>query len=131
MRFIIRLFAFSAVAICTVQPAAGVAAPLKSTKVMKNLVRECEYVDGVIIRVLASRECPVIEKSGSTPVVPPVTAAQPAAAANSKPNQAANATASDDIILDKAISRCTSIGFVRDSAEFRTCVTEQISLLSK
>jgi hypothetical protein len=37
----------------------------------------------------------------------------------------------DDLVLEKALSRCLNIGFKRDSNEFRTCVTEQIRILSK
>jgi hypothetical protein len=36
-----------------------------------------------------------------------------------------------DIILDTAINRCERIGFKRDTSEFRGCVTDQITLLSK
>lgn len=39
--------------------------------------------------------------------------------------------ATGDVILDTAINRCDRIGFKRDTSEFRGCVTEQISLLSK
>ena len=37
----------------------------------------------------------------------------------------------DDVVLEKALSRCTNIGFKRDTNEFRSCVTEQIKILSK
>ena len=40
-------------------------------------------------------------------------------------------SANGDVILDTAINRCERIGFKRDTSEFRGCVTEQISLLSK
>lgn len=43
----------------------------------------------------------------------------------------APASATSDVILDTAINRCERIGFKRDTSEFRGCVTEQISLLSK
>lgn len=41
------------------------------------------------------------------------------------------ASATGDVILDTAINRCDRIGFKRETSEFRGCVTEQISLLSK
>lgn len=41
------------------------------------------------------------------------------------------AAKNEDVVLEKALSRCISIGFKRDTNEFRTCVTEQINLLSK
>lgn len=127
-----RLCVLSALALSVLQPTAAFAAPLKSSKVMKDLVRQCEYVDGVIVRVLAPRECPVIETANAAPVVPSapaVATSQPVAAVVQQKPQTANA--SDDIILDKAIARCINIGFKRETAEFRNCVTEQLSLLSK
>ena len=125
------LCVLSALVLSVFEPSTAFAAPLKSSKVMKDLVRQCEYVDGVIVRVLASRECPVIETNSPTPVAPATAPSQPVVAASQQAAQSANAKASDDIILEKAISRCTNIGYKRETAEFRSCVTEQIALLSK
>jgi hypothetical protein len=41
------------------------------------------------------------------------------------------AAKSEDVVLERALSRCTNIGFKRDTDEFRSCVTEQIKILSK
>lgn len=138
MNVVSKLCALSAIALSLAQPTTLQAAPLKSTKVMKDLVRQCEYVDGVIMRVLAPRECPVLEAATPTPSSPPpaatITSAQPVSiqqAAQTVNASQPTAKASDDIILEKAIGRCTNIGFKRDTAEFRSCVTEQITLLSK
>ena len=141
MNVSIRLCVLSALVISLSQPTIAFAAPLKNTKAMKNFVRQCEYADGVILRVLVPRECPVLETAAPvpapvTPSVPAVAMPQalgsgvPQAAQTISSSQSA-ATASNDIILDKAISRCTSIGYKRETAEFRSCVTEQIALLSK
>lgn len=138
MNFTKKLCIFSTLALSFVQPGFALAAPLKSTKVMKDLVRQCEYVDGVIMRVLAPRECPVLEAATPTPSSPsPATTITNAQAVSvQQPAQTTSASqptanASGDIILEKAIGRCTNIGFKRDTAEFRSCVTEQITLLSK
>lgn len=51
---------------------------------------------------------------------------------NQAPSQLSeNTDPQKDIILDKAISRCKTIGYKRETAEYRSCVTEQIALLSK
>ena len=51
---------------------------------------------------------------------------------NQAPSQLSeNTDQQKDIILDKAISRCKTIGYKRETAEYRSCVTEQIALLSK
>lgn len=51
---------------------------------------------------------------------------------NQAPSQLSeNTDPQKDIILDKAISRCKTIGYKRETAEYRSCVTEQITLLSK
>lgn len=137
MKIVARLCAIGVLAFSLTQHSAVIAAPLKNTKIMKNFVRQCEYADGVILRVLVPRECPVLETAA--PVTPSVPAAAmpqtlgsgvPQAAQTINSSQSA-ATASNDIILDKAISRCTSIGYKRETAEFRSCVSEQITLLSK
>lgn len=46
-------------------------------------------------------------------------------------NTTAAPSATGDVILDTAINRCDRIGFKRDTSEFRGCVTEQITLLSR
>jgi hypothetical protein len=120
------------------------AAPLKSTTVMHNVVRQCEYLNGVTIRILASRECPSFEAIPTpkpTPLAPPmkveIQTQQTAAPISSNipnlvrvPSQT-SAIETGDVILDKSINRCTIIGFKKDTAEFRGCVTEQIKILSK
>lgn len=140
MNFVSKMCALSVLAVSLAQPTATLAAPLKSSKVMKDLVRQCEYVDGVILRVLASRECPVLETTAPTPTPAPsastASVTQAAGAGIQQTAQTLNASqgavkTSEDVILDKAISRCTNIGFKRETAEFRSCVTEQITLLSK
>ncbi len=141
MSIVARLCAISALAFSLTQHSAAIAAPLKNTKVIKNFVRQCEYADGVILRVLFPRECPVLETAAPvsatvTPSVPAVAMPQALGSGVPKAAQTINSslsavTASNDIILDKAISRCTSIGYKRKTAEFRSCVTEQITLLSK
>lgn len=127
MNVVSKLCALSALALSLAQPTTLLAAPLKSTKVMKDLVRQCEYVDGVIMRVLAPRECPVFEAAMPTPSAPAPAVVNAQAVSASQPT----AKASDDVIFEKAIGRCTNIGFKRETAEFRSCVTEQITLLSK
>lgn len=127
MNVVSKLCALSALALSLTQPAALLSAPLKSTKVMKDLIRQCEYADGVIMRVLAPRECPVLEAAMPTPSAPTPAVVNAQAVSASQPT----AKASNDAILEKAIGRCTSIGFKRETAEFRSCVTEQIILLSK
>lgn len=128
------------------------AAPLKSTTVTYNVVRQCEYADGVTIRLLVSRECPTFEAippPKPTPIAPPLKApiAPPLKVELQMPQTAApisanapnlvrvptqsSAIESGDVILDKSMNRCTIIGFKKDTAEFRGCVTEQIKILSK
>ncbi len=136
MNVVSKLCALCALALSLTQPAALLSAPLRSTKVMKDLVRQCEYADGVIMRVLAPRECPVLEAAMPTPSAPTPAEANAQAVSVQQSAQAVSASqptakASDDAILEKAIGRCTSIGFKRKTAEFRSCVTEQIILLSK
>lgn len=134
-----KLYALSVLALSLTQPTAVLATPLKSTKVMKDFVRQCEYMDGVILRILMPRECPVLETSAPTPPAPTVikeASPQSVGVGDQKTEQPIKASlpaakASDDIILERSISRCTSIGYKRETAEFRSCVTEQISLLSK
>lgn len=46
-------------------------------------------------------------------------------------NTVAQVSTTGDLVLDAAINRCDRIGFKRETSEFRGCVTEQISLLSK
>jgi hypothetical protein len=98
-------------------------------------IRECNYVGGgVILRLPSERECPTLKIDAPTPIVPNAVAAnaeQPQTVSRDQMTQGANAKTSDDIILDKAIYRCTNIGYKRETAEFRSCVTEQITLLSK
>lgn len=120
------------------------ATPLKSTTVMHNVVRQCEYINGVTIRILASRECPTFEAIPTpkpTPIATPLrvelqTQQNAAPISSSAPNlvrvpSQSSAIESVDVILDKSINRCTIIGFKKDTAEFRGCVTEQIKILSK
>lgn len=71
------------------------------------------------------------------PAVVPIVKQEPKPSAKTDPElghstdaQSRNA-ASDDVVLERALSRCTNIGFKRDTNEFRTCVTEQIKILSK
>lgn len=134
MKVFAKLVALTVLSIGAVEHTATFAAPLKSDKVMKDLVRQCEYVDGLIVRVLASRECPVIEATTPAPAassVPAVLTSPSVVAANPPADQSVNGQTSDDIIFERAIGRCTTIGFKRDTAEFRSCVTEQIAILSK
>ncbi len=139
MNIVAKLSAISVFAFSLTQYSVVIAAPLKNTKVMKNFVRQCEYADGVILRVLVPRECPVLETAALVPVTPGVPAvAMPQALGSGVPQAAQTinssqsaVNATNDIILDKAISRCTSIGYKRETAEFRSCVSEQIALLSK
>ena len=120
------------------------AAPLKSTTVLHNIVRQCEYMNGVTIRLLASRECPTFEAIPTpkpTPIAPPLkvelhTQQTAVPIISSAPNlvrapSQSSAIETGDVILDKSINRCTIIGFKKDAAEFRGCVTEQIKILSK
>jgi hypothetical protein len=120
------------------------AAPLKNSKVMQNIIRQCEYDDGVIIRLLASRECPSLDDMHSPKLLPspptirvapkiqlPVSSISPQETVLEKPLPSSTASATTDIILDKSIMRCTVIGFKKETADFRSCVTEQIKLLSK
>lgn len=120
------------------------AAPLKSTTVMYNVVRQCEYADGVTIRILVSRECPTFEAippPKPTPIALPLkvelkTQQTAAPISSSAPNlirapSQSSAIETGDVILDKSMNRCTIIGFKKDTAEFRGCVTEQIKILSK
>lgn len=134
MRNLSKLSALSLLLVGFIQPTASSAAPLKSSKVMKDLIRQCEYVDGVVLRVLLPRECPTLKTAAPTPAaqnVPEVAVQQPVIVNGGQSKQGANAATSDDIILEKAISRCTNIGFKRETPEFRSCVTEQITILSK
>lgn len=120
------------------------AAPLKSTTVMHNVVRQCEYINGVTIRILASRECPIFEAIPTpkpTPTAPPMkvelqTQQTAAPISSSIPNVVrvppqSSEMETGDVILDKSITRCTIIGFKKDTVEFRGCVTDQIKILSK
>ncbi len=139
MNIVAKMYAFSVFAFSLAQHSAISAAPLKNTKVMENFVRQCEYADGVILRMLFPRECPVLETAAPAPVTPSIPAvAMPQALGSGVPQGAQTinssqsaATASNDIILDKAISRCKTIGYKRETAEFRSCVSEQITLLSR
>lgn len=72
-----------------------------------------------------------------TPAAPPIVKQEPKPSAKTNPelvrstDTPSGSAASDDVVLERALSRCTNIGFKRDTNEFRTCVTEQIKLLSK
>lgn len=77
----------------------------------------------------ASRSTPGATPAQSSRVkAVPVAGVQPNAPVQ---NTTAAPSANGDVILDTAINRCERIGFKRDTSEFRGCVTEQISLLSK
>lgn len=137
-----KLLYFSAIGMFAASSALS-AASLKTTKVIHGMVRQCEYVNGVTIRLLASRECPTFESispSKPTSLPPPP---------NDEPNQQAFVPSSsspptfaqvppknseivtDDIILEKSINRCKVIGFTKDTSEYRSCVIDQIKILSK
>lgn len=62
----------------------------------------------------------------------PVEAALPADKKLISPNLTAPEQAnSEDRVLNSAISRCLSIGFSKETSEYRNCILEQIRILSK
>jgi hypothetical protein len=97
-------------------------------------IRECSYASGLVLRLPSARQCPTLKIDASIPLVPngiEAQAQQPQSVRADQMDQVTNAKTSGDVILEKAVSRCMNIGFKRDTAEFRSCVTEQIRLLSK
>lgn len=126
----------------------ALSAPLKNSQTIKSFVTRCEYADGLMVRVLAPRECPIITTPEPTPAV--VSANPPAVAPSVTARTAVKAQVSakkvadgivgapqngakinDDPVLEKAINRCLGIGFNRDTTEFRNCVVGQIAIISK
>jgi len=126
----------------------ALSAPLKNSQTIKGLVTRCEYADGLTIRVLAPRKCPTITTPEPAPPVvsaiqsaaAPSVTARPVAQAQGSATKVADgivavpqngAKTNEDPILEKSINRCIGIGFKKDTVEFRNCVVEQITLISK
>jgi len=97
-------------------------------------IRECIYASGLVLRLPSTRQCPTLKIDASTPIVPNAIGdkvQQPQTVIADQTKQLTNVKTSGDVILEQAVSRCMNIGFKRETSEFRSCVTEQIRLLSK
>lgn len=123
--------------VLTVLPAMATSYPALCQAVAANdtdygVVRQCTYATGLVLRLPSARKCPPLPLAAQTsPGVvggSAVAVQSPTPPSKSSVNDSSNNA--QDEILSKAVSRCATIGYERDTDDYRKCVSEQIRILS-